>query len=347
MQIFNENSNYCLVLDANAWISERMLQSSAGSAVLYAVAANSASIGLPEIVEMEVNRVLKNQANKATSELRKNIELLRQLSGHQHLYHPVPTEVAIVEGMGRRWNELGGVLVRAQFTFEQAQSALRRIIDHTPPSGENNEQFRDCCIWASVLDFALSRVVHFVTNDSAFYESRDRKNLAIQLQTELVRLGRDVRIYPTIHAFLAASAQSEIVVIEKDVILDAIREAVTPLAHEIAAERVASRSTKKFELGHARNLAIKGYGTPKPSVVAVTFSVLFDLIMFKLEESEERQVDSTLQLDGSCSYNPNLHQTSDLTVSTWTHRLKGGSYGESHSTVDPQLQNQLRQTRFI
>jgi hypothetical protein len=80
----DENAKYCLLLDANAWVSERMLHSSVGSAVLFAVAANSGSIVLPEIVELEVDRVLKNEAGKASAVLRKSIDLIRQLSGHEH-----------------------------------------------------------------------------------------------------------------------------------------------------------------------------------------------------------------------------------------------------------------------
>lgn len=181
-QMSHQDAPYCLVLDANAWIAERLLQSAVGNAVLYAVAANGAVIGLPEIVEMEVHRVLKSEAIKATAALRRHVDLLRQLSGHQGTFYPVPTEKAIHDGIARRWEELGGVLVRAPFTFEQARSALARILDHASPSGENNEQFRDCCIWASVLDFSVSRVVHFVTNDSAFYQPSDRSNIAIALK---------------------------------------------------------------------------------------------------------------------------------------------------------------------
>ena len=40
--------------------------------------ADSASIGLPEIVEMEVNKVMENEAKKAVVSLHRNVELLRQ-----------------------------------------------------------------------------------------------------------------------------------------------------------------------------------------------------------------------------------------------------------------------------
>ncbi|MGV7219469.1 PIN domain-containing protein [Bradyrhizobium sp. UFLA05-112] len=181
----DQDSKYCLLLDANVWVSERMLHSSVGSAVLFAVAANSSTIVLPEIVELEVDRVLKSEAVRASAALRKSVDLLRQLSGHERVLQPMPTENAIHEGILRRWKELDGVIVRAPFTFEQAQASLQRILNHTPPCGENNEQFRDCCIWETALEFSASSVVHFVTNDSAFYDNRDRENIVKPLKNEL------------------------------------------------------------------------------------------------------------------------------------------------------------------
>ncbi|WP_315716485.1 MULTISPECIES: PIN domain-containing protein [unclassified Bradyrhizobium] len=350
----HHNANYCLLLDANVWVSERMLHSSVGSAVLFAVAANSATIVLPEIVELEVDRVLKNEAGKASAALRKSVDLLRQLSGHERILQPVPTEKAIHEGMARRWKELDGVIVRAPFTFEQARASLQRILNHAPPCGENNEQFRDCCIWETVLEFSASRIVHFVTNDSAFYENRDRLNIVKPLKNELETLGRDVRLHRTIQTFLAAVSQNEITILEKDTICDAVVEIVTPKAQEIASERAVSRvpahigAIKRFELSDAQNVIIKGYATPKKSIVAVTFEVLFDLLLFRSDEGEEQQIDTTLRLEGSCSYNPTLRETSDLLVSTWHHTLKGTGFNWStHSAIGAEYERQLMETRYI
>jgi hypothetical protein len=77
---------YCVVLDANVWVAERLLQSTMGSAVLYALTATNGIIGLPEVVELEVNAVLQGLAEKATDNIAKATQLLQQLSGHK-LYH--------------------------------------------------------------------------------------------------------------------------------------------------------------------------------------------------------------------------------------------------------------------
>ena len=340
---------YCLVLDANAWIAERLLQSSAGSAVLYAVAANGASIGLPEVVELEVNQVLRSESVEVAASLQKNLNFLRQLSGHWDVPHPVPTEKAINEGIVRRWDELSGTLLRAPFSFEQAQSALRRILRHASPSGKNNEQFRDCCIWECVLDFSRSYVVHFVTNDSAFYQNRGHSLIADALRDELAKLARRVKIYPTVGEFLAADSHQAIATLERDIILDALVEAVTPNAHQIAMENAAKHPDQEYELSNPYAITIKGYATPKQSIVAVTFGISFDLLAIERTETSERQRKTTLRLDGSCSYSPSLRKTSDVVISRWSHSLKesSGSGGWSNSTVDPALFSQIQETRYI
>jgi hypothetical protein len=93
---------YYVVLDANIWVTERLLQSSMGSAILFALTSSGASLGLPEIVEMEVNTVLTAEAERAVEGLRKSARLLRQLSGQKTL-HQAPTREAIQEGLSSPW----------------------------------------------------------------------------------------------------------------------------------------------------------------------------------------------------------------------------------------------------
>jgi hypothetical protein len=49
---------YYVLLDSNVWVAERLLQSSIGSALLYALARTKSSILLPEVVELEIARIL-------------------------------------------------------------------------------------------------------------------------------------------------------------------------------------------------------------------------------------------------------------------------------------------------
>jgi len=179
-------SDYYVILDTNVWVTERLLQSNVGSALLHALTETNARIGVPEVVETEVKNVLLDLADGAVAAITKNNSLLQQLSGQKLTY------MAPIEG---RWKQLEGALTRIPFTFEQAKAALDRVMKKLPPSGPNNEQFRDCCIWETALSLASERTVHLITKDSAFYQGRTSSNgLASVLTQELANLRRDVRI---------------------------------------------------------------------------------------------------------------------------------------------------------
>jgi hypothetical protein len=110
---------YYVVLDANIWIAERLLQSSIGSAFLYAVTAAKASLLLPEVVELEIERVLPDMAERAVTVIEREVSLLRQLSGHKLLI-TAPSALAIEEGIKERWKQLTGLLVRVPFSYDLA-----------------------------------------------------------------------------------------------------------------------------------------------------------------------------------------------------------------------------------
>jgi hypothetical protein len=111
---------YYAVLDANIWIAERLLQTSIGSAALFALTSSRALIALPEVVEIEVRAVLADQAEQAVEALRKHTQLLAQLSG-QRAMHSLPTAAAIPEGIDRRWTQLEGILKRSSFSFDSSK----------------------------------------------------------------------------------------------------------------------------------------------------------------------------------------------------------------------------------
>ena len=83
----------------------------------------------------------------------------------------------------------------------------------------------------------------------------------------------------------------------------------------------------------------------------MTFGVSFDLRTLDQKQAEERQIDSTLRLDGSCSYNPRLHETSDVLVTRWSNSLRGntemGWTSHGYDPFDSEFRDQLEQTRYI
>jgi hypothetical protein len=303
----SDRESYCLLLDANIWVAERLLQSSMGSAALYTIMGANSCIGLPEVVEREVNAVLKALAEKAVNSIGKESRLLSHLSGHR-LHYMAPTALAISEGIEARWKELGGATKKVAFTFDHANSALDRIINKTSPTGENNEQFRDCCIWEVALELAAGGTVHLVSNDQGFYESRDRsRGMAASLRQEALARNADIRLHTSLRECLGV-IESPDSRLDEAAIADSIVEAITPQARE----RLASRSY--FELGRLVRKKIRGYATPRPSLIAVSFEVLFEMITLVQDQDNEQREIGSFTLGGVCSYDPILKVVSDIEV---------------------------------
>jgi hypothetical protein len=284
-----------------------------GEAVLYALTGEGMMIGLPEVVELEVNRILGEQSQRAIDQMRKDVRLLQQLSG-QKMMATAPSAAALDEGIAKRWKALGGLLIRIPFSHEHARSALHRIINKVPPCGENNEQFRDCCIWEASMGLATESIVYLISNDSAFYEGRDRgRGLAGSLAAELKSNERDLRLFPSLKEFLAA-AKGTVPSLDQEKIASAIMEAVGTTAEKLASP--------EFTIGPAEKPRISGYATPVPSVVAVSFSVRFPLKKIDTEISSDLfEHDAILRFEGNCSFDPRTGAVSDIEVRSWSKSL--------------------------
>jgi hypothetical protein len=327
---------YYVVVDANVWVTERLLQSSIGSAFLYALTVGKSSIVLPEVVELEITHVLPEMAEKAVGVIGREISLLRQLSGH-NLSFTAPTPLAIKEGIEDRWKQLRGLIVRLPFTHAQAQSALKRVLQKSAPSGENNEQFRDCCVWDAALAMAADREVHLITGDTAFYDGRSKTaGLARSLVAELNATKREIRIYPSLRDFLTAVG-STASSIDESAIGSAILTSVVDRARAVAAK------DDRFELGASLATTISGYATPKPSLIAISFEVTFDLDRVDVEGDTETRSAATLTLKGVCSYDPTRQEVSEIEVREWSKSLKrsvdgiwGGSASPDRAAMERQ-----------
>ena len=320
---------YSIILDANIWVAERLLQSSLGNALLYAVAGAKATIGLPEVIEREIGRVLPDLAEQAVRNMRRDITMLRQLSGHQMLVTG-PTPLAITEGINLRWKQLAGSIEHIPFTFDQAQSALTRVIEKAPPCGENNEQFRDCCIWDAALSLGADRVIHLVSSDNAFYEGRKWSNgLAVPLRDEVQSKKVELHLHPTLRDLLNALKETA-AAIDEVAIGKAIVESVVARARAIAAEKGS------FELGPPEKPKINGYTTPKAALVAVSFEITFPMERVVTKGDTEERQQAKFIVVGDCAYDPSQKSVSEIEIKSWTRRLDGKSGLWSMSSNPPE-----------
>jgi hypothetical protein len=188
-----------------------------------------------------------------------------------------------------------------------------------PPSGQNNEQFRDCCIWDAAMSLATEQTVHLITKDSAFYQGRSTSNvLASALAQELADVKRDVHIYPSLQSFLIKMNKS--VGIDKAHIGPEIVEAVMSSARDIAA-RTEFGSTEIFELGEVHGPVISGYATPQSSLLAISFEISFDLRPVFARQDGEEYKNAKLDMKGVCACDPKSKKIFDVEVREWHKQL--------------------------
>ncbi len=98
-----------LVLDSNIWVGERMLYAPLGGATLYTLARTGMMIGLPEIVAMEVSRVMLDRSDAEIAAVEKALNWPRQIS-RQPMQLLAPSRGALRVGIAARWKELDQIL---------------------------------------------------------------------------------------------------------------------------------------------------------------------------------------------------------------------------------------------
>jgi hypothetical protein len=126
----------CVILDASSWISERLLRSSMGAALIHLLLQQRCRIGLPESVEGETTQQLIELGVKAIEDMQQSTRLLEQLAGQSLRGSPFD-EAAIRRGIEQRWQELAPVIERLPLSMDTVRAALDRVIRGVPPSKQS------------------------------------------------------------------------------------------------------------------------------------------------------------------------------------------------------------------
>jgi hypothetical protein len=156
--------------------------------------------------------------------------------------------------------------VRVPFTFEQAQSALRRVLDKVPPNGEKNQQYKDTLIWLAVLELASDYDVLFVSTDKAFFANRDpSKGLAVELLADVAEAELSVIAVASL-----GDAAEQIRVSEPPVNVEEISLLIDQAALDVLMP-VAEQA--EFLIGARAGSNLHAFATEDPHVLAVTFAM--------------------------------------------------------------------------
>ena len=286
---------FCVVLDTNVWRSELLLNTPNGAAFLFLVKRCNAKIGLPEIVEKEVSKVLVRECLKAA----KPLKTLGPLIGFE--LGVGSTEEAFAARVAKRLSDLASLFKRLPFTHEHARGALERIIQKLPPNGPDREQFRDSAIWEAVLECARTEAVHFVTEDKDFFRHRDPKNgPAENIEAEAKRQAHRIRVHRSLPLCLAALQEAGPTV-DNEGVAQAIESA-------LRGELSASAANKGFAVESVIHWTVQPFFTEQTGVLAMDFELTFDVDNFADETRDEARVVSS----GSCFFTVSTKSISDV-----------------------------------
>ena len=286
---------FCVVLDTNVWRSELLLNTPNGAALLFLVKRCNAKIGLPEIVEKEIGKVLVRECLKAA----KPLKTLGPLMGFE--FDIESTEEAFAARVTQRLSDLASLFRRLPFTHEHARGALERIIQKLPPNGPDREQFRDSAIWEAVLEFARTETVHFVTEDKDFFRHREPKNgPAENIEGEAKRQAHRIRVHPSLPLCLAA-LQEVGPTVDKATVAQAIESA-------LRGELSASAVNKGFGVGSVIHYTVTPFFTEHTGVLAMDFELTFDVDNLTNETRE----DARLVSSGSCFFHVRNNSISEV-----------------------------------
>ena len=329
----------CVVVDTNTFVhSTLLLGTPLGAALLFSI-ENNGCLGMPEVLEQEIIKHAISHAKEASDKISRNLETLKIITGVEIAFN-IPTISQLETHVENRMRALENRFVRVPFTLEHAKSSLQRVMEESPPNGEKDQQFKDSAIWEAVLELAKSYEVHFITKDKGFYHQRDpKKGLAHNLVSDCATRGGIVVIHHEPQAFL-----------------DDLKQNAPPVSfHEVAAKIDAKirDGLRKYaaevnaELGNLIGYAARAFLSADKDVVVISFDQMnyeaYDKTLTDFPQAD------MIQAKGSCFFNCQSKDISDVDVESVTYMEANGKPVESKSTTystGKALHNK-RQTPFL
>lgn len=254
-----------VVLDANIWISQRMLRSSLGAALLYALHQAEGKILLPDTVEKEIVTGTVRDGEKSVDQIKKGFVTIQTLVGRRPDY-TLPSASDFEQHVYQRLKELDKLLYRVDCNINHYQSAIERVISKQAPNA-TREQYRDTLLWEVVAECAKEEV-HFITNDADFFQDKNfSKGLAHELKTELQKNNTAIFVYQKLDEFL--SKTNKTITSPNYVELSAL------LNQAIISQVKEQVDDRGWDLGELEQHEIKAFLTEKQDNLALSFTLIY------------------------------------------------------------------------
>jgi hypothetical protein len=275
-----------IALDANIWISERLLRSGTGAAFLHATRRMDARVLLADVTRDEVVAGVERAGLDAVSRVSGGFVTIQSLTGSRPEYK-LPSAEDFRKAAEDRIEQVSSLLLRVGVTLEQHNRALARLHEHRPPA-ETREQYRDCLLWETLLDQGDSERT-LVTMDKDFMDKGSgQKRLAAVLQDES---GDSISFFTSLADYLR-TMEPQIPPMDEPAVVGVIADAVLPIAREYAEERGC-------RLGQLKDTKLELYATEEPGATAAVFALTMSAFDLPLPEGGTME-EVNLVLSGNC-----------------------------------------------
>jgi predicted nucleic acid-binding protein len=285
----------CVVLDTNVWVYRTwLLRTALGAALTHSLVRSKGTLGVPEVVEMELVKHTVRAGKESVDAIMAGVSRLSRLTGSVGDYsHLLQTEDSLEAAARQRLEALDHLIVRVPFTLEHARSALKRVMDGTPPNGIDNQQYKDSAIWEAVLELSRDRAVHFVTGDRGFFAERNlKRGLARNLKQEADAVGGGITAHPDLRSYLEAFKE-DVPPLDPGELAAAAGRALTEDLRRIAADQ-------EFELADLTNYNVSTFVTERAKVLAMSFELTYEASVVLPEGGPP--VPASLVVTGECSF---------------------------------------------
>ena len=278
-----------IILDTNIWLSQFVLNSSAGAAVRFYIQKSGAQIVIPEVVCLELERHLtrdmKTWRDGIEADHRKLLRIFGQLKEIV-----LPTDEEIQGKASAILDQLDIPTRKIPFSLSAARASLKKVIEKLPPSSKNKQNFTDGVIWAHCVELLKEADVYLVTDDTDFYQDKQNKTrLASNLHEEVRNYQHKLRLIPSLGELLKSIKQNVEVDdanIWKDIWEGSAEQIQKPLNEAgFYLEGLPDISKNLFLTEDSTRLYVE-----------------FDIQCRCLDETNQGRLDAILQLKGSGSY---------------------------------------------
>jgi hypothetical protein len=263
--------------------------SNIGSAVRFYLREKRARIGLPEVVKLETEVHLRTILNNHIQEIQsKHRQLLAVFGQLKEVVLPTAEEVEVL--ISQVFSNLGVEIEEIRFTLDSAKASLIRTVKKVPPS-DKNQQFKDGVLWEDCLMMLKKEPVFLISDDKAFYKSRDTKQgLADELKEDLKGCSNEFRIFPSLHNLLSQIGTG--LQIEQEVLIGAYLN-----LHGKQLESMAAKHS--FLLDDEPTAKLDVFFTENPASLHVNFTIELPCV----DATNEGRTDARILARGEGTYN--------------------------------------------